>query len=213
MHYYSSSNISFSLHPIPSKHSLNTIKDKTMDPPPKYNPYLDPNNKKHRDYTRLDVSQSPDIVPDTPFNSPTAMSLSNAESNPSLNPFSLNQLIMDGNISSPPSSYPQPRKIAPTSAPSDWRPTSRDRAGSSESEGSAVTNASQECLCRSGGTQRRQGDDKATSGFVDCSATRCEQCISRDDGVERGRCRTRTNSSSSRDKTSCSTEKKRRLNL
>ncbi|KAG4028691.1 hypothetical protein MFRU_020g01300 [Monilinia fructicola] len=185
-----------------------------MEFPPKYNPYLDPNNKKHRDYTRLDISHSPDIVPDTPFNSPTAMSLSNVESNSNLHPVSLNQLMMNGNTSSPPpASYPQSRKITPTSAPSDWRPTSRDRAESPESEGSGDTNASQECQCRSRGTQRRQGDDEPTSGFVNYSTSRCEQCILRDDGVERGRCRTRTNSSSSRDKTSGSMEKKRRLNL
>lgn len=178
-----------------------------MNFPPKYNPYLDPTNKQHRDYTRLDVSNSPDSVPDTPFNSPTAMSLSNTESSsPNLNPFSLNQLIMDGNISSSTLSHHQSRKVTPTFAPSDWRPSSRDRACLLGSEGSGITSASRECRCGNGEMPERQSEDESSSGF----SNRCGQCVLRHQGVERGRCRTRTNSSSSRDKTSCSREKKRR---
>ncbi|QSZ29311.1 hypothetical protein DSL72_003824 [Monilinia vaccinii-corymbosi] len=183
-----------------------------MDLSPKYNPYLDPNNKKHRDYTRLDVSQSPDSVPDTPFNSPTAMTLSNTESS---NPSSLNQLIMDGSksSSSPSSSHRQSQKATPTSAPSDWRPTPRNRAVSSGSGGSDITSASRGCYCGGGGMHRRQSDDEPSSGLGAYRASRCEQRILRDEGVERGRCRTRTNSSTSRDKTSCSREKRRGLNI
>ncbi|KAF7856988.1 hypothetical protein EAF04_009748 [Stromatinia cepivora] len=184
-----------------------------MNIPRKHNPYLDPTNKQHRDYTRLDVSHSPDNVPDTPFNSPTAMCLSNTEwSSPNLNPFSLNQIIMDGNKSSSLSSH-QSQKLQPTSSQSDWRPISRDRAGSSGSGKSDINSDSRECRCRNGGMQKRDSGDEPSSGFGNYSDGHCEQCILRDEGVERGRCRTRTNSSSSRNKTSCSREKKRRLDL
>ncbi|APA09794.1 hypothetical protein SS1G_05999 [Sclerotinia sclerotiorum 1980 UF-70] len=190
-----------------------------MNIPRKHNPYLDPTNKQHRDYTRLDVSHSPDNVPDTPFNSPTAMSLSNTEwLSPNLNTFSLNQIMMDENKSSSTSSSSshqshQSHKVQPTSAHSDWRPISRDRAGSSGSERSEITRDSKECRCRNGGIQKRDSGDGPNSGFGSYSDSHCEQCILRDEGVERGRCRTRTNSSSSRDKTSGSREKKRRLDL
>ncbi|KAF5868546.1 uncharacterized protein Bfra_012192 [Botrytis fragariae] len=185
-----------------------------MNFPPKHNPYLDPTNKKHRDYTRLDVSHSPDNVPDTPFNSPTAMSLSNSESSsPNFNPFSLNQLIMNGNETSSSSSLHQSRNFTPTSAPSDWRPESRDRAGSTGSERSDMISNSRQCHCGSGGMQKRHGGEESGPGFGSYSESRCERCILGDEDVERGRCRTRTNSSSSRDKTSCSREKKRRMDL
>ncbi|ESZ93646.1 hypothetical protein SBOR_5951 [Sclerotinia borealis F-4128] len=183
---------------------------------PKHHSYLDPTNKEHRDYIRLDISHSPDNVPDTPFNSPTATSLSNTEfSFPNLNPVPLNQLIMDANKPSSSSSHPQSRKIAPTSAPSEWRPASRDRAGSSESDiASTSVSASKECRCRGrgGGTHKLPSDLELNSELRSYSTGCCEQCILRDEGAERGRCRTRTNSSSSRDKTSCEREK-RRLNL
>ncbi|CAD6441849.1 18a5dcec-7090-4143-8472-19bb5d0baf64 [Sclerotinia trifoliorum] len=189
-----------------------------MNIPRKHNPYLDPTNKQHRDYTRLDVSHSPDNVPDTPFNSPTAMSLSHTEwSSPNLNPISLNQIIMDGNKSSPSSSLPrQPHQShthQPTSAHSDWRPISRDRVGSSGSERSEITSDSRKCRCRDGGVEKRDSGNGPNSRPKSYNDSHCEQCILRDDGVERGRCRTRTNSSSSRDKTSGSREKRRRLDL
>ncbi|KAI9648689.1 hypothetical protein NHQ30_003329 [Ciborinia camelliae] len=190
-----------------------------MDFPPKYNPYLDPTNKQHRHYTRLDTCQSPDHVPDTPFNSPTAMSLSNpTSSSADSNPFSINQLIMDGNQSSPSSStssHPL-RKPTPTSAPSDWQSASGDCAESSGLEGpeqSDITSASRECHCGSEGIQTKQSDEGPSSGIGNYMASCGEQSILGEEDVERGRCRTRTNSSSSRDKTSCSRENRRRLDL
>lgn len=162
-----------------------------MNHPPRRNLYLDPTNKQHRDYTRLDVSHSPDNVPDTPFNSPTAMSLEPTNKPP--NPFSLNQVLMEQAHHRTQSSPHHP----PTSAP-----TSRDRAASSGSEASDTTSTSQESPCGDeDGDRKRHGDEemKSSAGFGMSG-------VLRDEGLERGRCRTRTNSSSSR-------EKKRRLNV
>jgi hypothetical protein len=95
----------------------------TMQVKPNQNPYFNPDKKQHR--TRQDVAdtQTPNDVPDTPFNSPEPLSLPNIGNR---NPFFIGQMIME-------SSESPVQKPMSTSTPSDWQSSPRERSESQNS--------------------------------------------------------------------------------
>ncbi|KAM3067579.1 hypothetical protein ACMFMG_000106 [Clarireedia jacksonii] len=127
-----------------------------MEVKPSPNPYFNPDKKQHR--TRQDVAdtQTPNDVPDTPFNSPEPLSIPNIGNR---NPFFINQMIMD-------SSEPPTRKPLPTAIPSDWQTSPRER---SESQ-SSLSNPPYLC----------EHMDKGNGEIATGMGSRCEQCTTRE---------------------------------